>query len=173
MSTWRGVPGYEHLYEVSNTGKVRSMPRNVDHYLGGFVRRGGKELAGCVRCGYRQVSLCKDGVSKTYRVHVLVALAFLGVRPAGMLICHRDGDRQNNKVSNLRYDTPQSNSDDMQAHGSVLKGQAHGNSKLTAAKVKKIRALAERTTQTALATKFGISVSQIQTIVYRRQWQHL
>jgi hypothetical protein len=61
--------------------------------------------------GYLQSCLRKPGekYGKTFNVHVLVARAFLGKRPKGYHVCHRDGNRFNNQLDNLRYDTPKAN----------------------------------------------------------------
>lgn len=65
--------------------------------------------------GYVRVDLVKGKTikkhdnRKTKRVHVLVALTFLGERPHNQHVCHRDDVRSNNKLSNLRYDTAKNN----------------------------------------------------------------
>ena len=48
------------------------------------------------------------GKRKQFLVHDLVALAFIGPKPAGMQTCHNNDDKRNNIASNLRYDTAQS-----------------------------------------------------------------
>ncbi|MDP3939854.1 MAG: NUMOD4 domain-containing protein, partial [Deltaproteobacteria bacterium] len=149
MEEWRAVVGYEGLYEASSRGSIRSLPRRTPHYLGGTVVRGGKLLKGCLQNGYRQVSLSKQGKTHTYHVHTLVARAFLGVRPVGMLVCHRDGKKPNNNKANLRYAYPQGNSDDMKAHGTVLRGERHGYAKMTDRRVRRLRALAGAETRSA------------------------
>ena len=53
------------------------------------------------------MQVCIDRVTKN--VHVLVAQAFLGSRPEGMHVCHIDGDKTNNNLSNLKYGTPKEN----------------------------------------------------------------
>jgi hypothetical protein len=55
--------------------------------------------------GYMQICISRS----TLNIHVLVAEAFLGPRPRGYHICHKDGDKTNNKIENLRYDTPKGN----------------------------------------------------------------
>jgi hypothetical protein len=55
--------------------------------------------------GYMQICINRS----TVNIHVLVAKAFFGPRPDGYHICHKDGDKTNNKIENLRYDTPKNN----------------------------------------------------------------
>lgn len=81
-------------YEVSSLGRVKG-PRKISY--GSIGSR-----------GYLQVCIKR----KTKNVHVLVAEAFLGDRPEGHHVCHTDGNKRNNSLSNLRYGTPQENWED-------------------------------------------------------------
>jgi hypothetical protein len=108
---WLPVVGYEGLYEVSDFGRVRSLPRPG-------TQRGGRILKLPPNSGgYPVVSLSRANRHVTRPVHVLVAAAFLGPRPNGMQVCHNDGHRTNAVLANLRYDTPGGNSQDMIRHG--------------------------------------------------------
>lgn len=86
---WRDVAGYNGSYQVSNLGNVHSL-----------VGRKPKPLR-LVKTpqGHFVVKLYMHGFGSTYRVHVLVWLAFVGSRPA--YIYHADGDLSNNAVTNL------------------------------------------------------------------------
>lgn len=176
MSTeeWRPVPDFEGLYEVSSYGRVRSLPRAMwQKNARRFVTRGGRVLVGCVQAGYRQVTITKRGRYCVRHVHTLVAAAFLGARPAGMLICHKDGVSLNNASANLRYDSPQGNSDDMKLHGTVLRGERHGYAKLDTADVIFMREIAPAFSRPELAGIFGVCLSQVENILLRRQWKHV
>lgn len=85
------VPGYVGLYEVSNLGNVMSL-------------RSGKLLKQSKnRDGYRIVSLTKDGKSKGFGVHRLVAMTFLP-NPLGLPeVNHKDETRDNNVLENLEW----------------------------------------------------------------------
>ena len=63
------------------------------------------------------VVLCVDGKRKSVTVHSLIALAFLGPRAPGIQVRHKDGTRDNNKVSNLEYGTRSENTKDSVEHG--------------------------------------------------------
>ncbi len=67
-----------------------------------------------------------ESVRRHRKVHHLVAAAFIGPRPEGMVICHNNGDPLDNRVENLRYDTQAANIEDMYAHRG-----GHPNSLLT------------------------------------------
>lgn len=63
----------------------------------------GKILQPTLVDGHLTVDLQKDGVNETVPVHELVAAAFLGPCPEGMVVCHRNGNKLDNSVSNLCY----------------------------------------------------------------------
>lgn len=115
---WRSVEGYEGLYEVSDLGRVKSLARVVHakdgrkiHYTEKLLRVNEDSR------GYLQVCLCNHTKRKTWLVHRLVAIAFLGHPPQGMEVCHNDGTRNNNRITNLRYGTRSENTLDKYEHG--------------------------------------------------------
>lgn len=111
---WRAVVGYEGVYEVSDKGGVRSLPR---HDRMGRPVKGGPLSTKPGNIGYPVVSLWKNGEGTTVTVHSLVAEAFIGPRPEGMDVAHRDGTRTNNSVENLRYLSRQDNLIEAVKHG--------------------------------------------------------
>lgn len=62
-----------------------------------------------LKSGYMQVCLHRDGKQTMHYVHHLVAQAFIGERPSGMDIDHKDGNKANNAASNLHYVTRREN----------------------------------------------------------------
>ena len=114
---WMQVRGWESLYEVSDEGRVRSKMREVSGGNGSRATRGGRVLKTANTGGYLHVSLSDAPAVKNCRVHVLVAEAFLGIRPAGMNACHKDGDSTNNVPTNLYWGTQVQNMRDKVRHG--------------------------------------------------------
>lgn len=110
---WRPIAGFEGLYEVSNTGKVRSLDREVVDKSGNRTRKfKGRELKDiCANTGYHHVSLHKNNERVTRRqVNTLVAETFLSDSMGyGLVVDHMDGIRHNNHVDNLRWITPTEN----------------------------------------------------------------
>lgn len=97
---WRPVKGYEGLYEASNYGRIRSLPRAT---TSGRVLK--PHTNG--RNGYVYVCLSKENVRKTLRVHRLIAEAFWGT--SGLQVNHKDGCKTNNRLDNLEYCTQSEN----------------------------------------------------------------
>ena len=86
---FRDIPGYEGMYEVSNLGRVR---RN------GKILKPRKN-----RYGYFQLVLSKDGITRTFTIHRLVAYAFINNPNNYPQINHKDEDKTNNTVNNLEW----------------------------------------------------------------------
>ncbi len=160
---WREVPGYPG-YRVSSFGRC-SGPRKA--ILKASPRRG----------GYPQVGLYKSGKKKCIRVHVLVALVFLGPKPEGFECCHLDGDKQNNWWTNLNYVTHSENESHKRLHGTHIEGERHGGAKLTEDNVKYIlenyRWRDVGFGCAALGRKFNVANSGISRIVHGRIWKHI
>ena len=102
---WKPVIGYEGLYEVSSMGRLKRKHR---------ISAQGRVLEEKIMKtpigvqGYKIVGL-RDGTSKSFRLHSLIAQAFLGPKPSGYVIDHLNGVRHDNRVSNLEYVTPREN----------------------------------------------------------------
>lgn len=101
---WKPVLGYEGLYEVSNLGRVKSLPRETTK--GGLIK-----LYANKRNGYVYVCLSKNGKAHTLRLHRLVLEAFTDyVSGNGLVIDHIDCDKTNNRLDNLEAVTHKVNS---------------------------------------------------------------
>lgn len=116
---WLPVPGWEGLYEISSTGRIKTLPRVVPHWRGGVSTRPERFMAlRPDKDGYLQVTFKRPGVSEHFRVHRLVALAFLGRPPEGKTwALHRDGNVANNSSSNLYWGDQADNEQDKIRHG--------------------------------------------------------
>ena len=106
IEEWRPVVGYEGLYEVSNTGRVRSVDRYVKTCYGSYRLHKGKVLSPGIRPdGYLVVSL----QYRMFRVHRIVAEAFLPNPDNLPQVNHKDEDKSNNRVDNLEWCTAKYN----------------------------------------------------------------
>lgn len=102
---WLPIPGYEGYYEVSNTGKVKSLTRTITDSNGRQVTYIGKEKIQKINNGYYVVGLNKNGVKKIFKVHRLVALAFIPNPKNLPIVNHKDENKLNNNINNLEWCT--------------------------------------------------------------------
>lgn len=173
---WLPVLGYEGLYEVSDHGRVKSCARIVDSVnVYGPIRKPVKERMlkfGSAK-GYSTVSLSLEGKVTAFTVHRLVMTTFVGERPEGHQTAHGDGNPLNNRLDNLRYATPVENSADMVDHGTLLRGQNVGTSKLTENDVREIKGLEGEIPRHDLAAMYGVCYATISHIANGRSWSHV
>lgn len=172
---WRSVVGHEGMYEVSETGEVRSVARTVQRSNGAEQTVAGKLLTKHPdRRGYHLVSLTRDHKAVHRRVHRLVLEAFVGPCPAGHEGLHGDGDMHNNHRSNLRWGTRTENVHDSMRHGTLPVGEDSAAAKVTEKDVRAIRAAhSAGASIRGLSKKYELALSTTQAIVHRRSWKHV
>jgi hypothetical protein len=123
------IKGYEGLYEVSNLGKVKSLPK----YKGTNYSQAIKEkiLKGTPSGkGYLQVLLCNRGNQKRFLVHRLVAIHFIENHNNLPQVNHKNGNRVSNEASNLEWCTNLENENHAWRTGlKKTKGDNHPTSK--------------------------------------------
>jgi hypothetical protein len=124
--------------------------------------------------GYLTYCPRRDGRNYARSIHRFVLETFVGPRPDGKEACHRDGDRTNNHLDNLRWDTRQANVDDRTEHGTCPQGEGHYLSKLTAEGVREMRRLhGEGWGYKRLAKRFGLNESTARSAVIGETWKHV
>lgn len=104
--TWKPVVGYEGLYEISNKGRVKSLPRNtLPREMFPKLHKG--------HGGYVTVVLFKDGHHVRHSVHVLVMESFANYynpsKNREIQIDHLNGVRDDNRLENLEIVTASEN----------------------------------------------------------------
>lgn len=169
---WVPIKGYEGSYEVSDDGKVRSKNRYIVGRDGPYFKKG--QLIKLNDAGhYLRVGLWKNRVCKMYCVHYLVIRAFKGKRPKGKIIRHLDGNRYNNKKSNLKYGTSKQNGKDTVKH-KVHLGSNNGNAVLNEDKVAYIKyKLSCGYGLSELGREFFVLPQTIYNIKVKKQWKHV
>lgn len=110
MEEWRDIKGYECVYQVSNKGRIRSLDRYGKHSENTVRKLKGQILKPFpVQAGYLAIYLCNKDGKKSFRVHRLVAFAFLPNPELKQEVNHKDGNRQNNNADNLEWVTKSEN----------------------------------------------------------------
>lgn len=179
------IINFEGLYTVSEDGVVTGLKRIVNYRIKGMTRvMKERVIKPTINTrGYLQLSLCKNGVVYSERVHKLVAETFLGNKPKGKEIAHLDGNKLNNHVNNLAYVTHKENESHKKIHGTLAtgkkngrytkpestpRGEKHHASKLTWKKVKQIRKSKQSSRE--LAKKYKVSHANILNIKNNKIW---
>ena len=94
LRDYRRVEGFED-YIISNVGEVWSLKCGKVRLMKPSQHRK----------GYLQVVLYKNGKQKTHRIHILVGIAFVGLRTGSLTYDHKDVNNQNNRADNIRLAT--------------------------------------------------------------------
>ena len=137
---WKDVVGYEGLYEVSNLGRVKRLSKTV--HMKCVDKREGRRSQGeytqsrvfpdkilkgtLSDKGYLTVGLTKDGKQKNFRIHRLVAIAFIPNPHNKQEVNHKNGIKDDNRVDNLEWSTGDENIKHAIENG-LITGVNHSN----------------------------------------------
>ncbi|MFK8104599.1 MAG: NUMOD4 domain-containing protein [Saprospiraceae bacterium] len=172
---WKKVkfskPTKKNRYEVSNHGRVKSinkLTKKENLILGSKTKRGFRSI---------NVRLADDIYGHLF-VHRFVAENFVKkTTKHSSYILHKDYNRDNNKWTNLKWASEEVWKKYIQGMPSYIEGRKklEKNYKLTASKVKQIKKMLRsgRNTKRKIATKFGVTETQIKRIETGENWGHI
>lgn len=158
LEVWKNIEGFNGFYQISNMGRVRNY-------------RGRLRALSYTHDGYVRIRLLHGGKDITCRVHRLVAKAFIPNPQNKETVNHIDGDKNNNKVTNLEWvdRSEQMNHAYQLGLKQSRSGDKNANAKLTADQVREIRATyvwqSKEFGTVALAKKYGVTNRIIGLIV--------
>lgn len=162
MEVFKDIINYEGYYQISNLGNVKSLITNkiLKYAIDGN--------------GYKHIALCKNG-QRSFRIHKLIANAFISNPENKPCINHKDGNKLNNTISNLEHCTFSENRFHAVKTGLHIsaKGEKAGGSKLTEKEVIEIRNLQGKYTKQQIADKFNIGITMIRNIHNYKNWKHI
>ncbi len=118
---WRDIDEYVGFYQISNLGRLRSLPRKVDNLLGGRFQPEIKLKTWIKNNGYESIKLYKNGVPKHFLIHRLVASAFIPNTDNKSCVNHINGIRGDNRQVNLEWCTYSENSFHTYKNGYISK----------------------------------------------------
>jgi hypothetical protein len=165
---WRPIPRFPY-YEASSYGRIRRRP-DTPYYKKNHAIM----VANLTYDGYESLRLSAKSKQSKIRVHIAVAEAFLGPKPLGYEVNHKDGNKRNNALSNLEYLTKIGNIQHAVNLGIHAHGERNGKAKLTASEVFLIRTLADSgVTPLSLSKQFEISLQRVYSIRSGKAWRRL
>lgn len=96
VEDWKDIPGYKGLYRVSSFGRIKSLKKNI--IMKPILQSN----------GYCHIGL-NNGVQKQFRLHRIIANTFIPNPENKPQVNHKDGNKQNNRIENLEWNTPKEN----------------------------------------------------------------
>lgn len=177
---WEPIKGWELIAEVSNLGRIRTLPRKPE-----FVRKGkqfncnlkGKIVSPYVaKNGYLTIAFMTNKVRKKVLVHRAVAHAFVDGHFEKATVNHIDGNKLNNLPSNLEWVSLADNSKHAWEIGLVnLRGENQPGHKLSIQQVKIVRRLlkSNAANPNELSVLMGVSAALIYLIQKGKRWSHI
>jgi hypothetical protein len=162
MEIWKTIKE-NNYYQVSNLGRVKSIARKVPHSTCGEVSVRERILKPAIDSkGYERVALAKNKSLKTYKVHRLVADAFVDNPKNNPQVNHINGVKTDNKFGNLEWVTNKENAQHAVDNGlwSYKKGHEHHRSSLTEGQVSRLLSMKRAGyLNKVIAERFDISIS--------------
>lgn len=178
LSFMRQIPGYSR-YRATEDGAIFSLYRGVSLRAAPRKLKPFRNPLGYLQVNIRADADCAPVIAKPGRqgqlVHILVCLAFHGVRPSMMHeVDHINHVRDDNRAENLRWVTRKQNIQNSPNHHRYPNGEAHHNSKLTEACVRQMRARREAgETCKRIAGDYGVSLHAVWHATTGNAWRHV
>ena len=163
------LKGYEDTYQISEFGRIFSKRRLVGNKI-----IFGRELEPQLTSdGYLKVTLSKDGTSKRFYVHRLVAMQFIDNINNLEQVNHIDGNKLNNNVTNLEWCTKEENQNHAVEHNLMQHGEARPSAILKESEVIEIYKAKGILSSAQLSAKYGVSKNTINRILRGEKWSYL
>lgn len=152
---WKPVVGYDGLYEVSNTGLIKSL---------NYKKTGSERLLkpAIDSKGYYRTALMKNGVLKTVKIHREVAKAFIANTGGKPQVNHINGEKKDNRVENLEWVTNRENIIHAYENSliKIISGDMHKRVKITDSVLAEMRhKLSNGGAKRAIAREYGCNKS--------------
>lgn len=171
---WKDIKGFEGLYQVSDTGKVKRISSEVTSITGQKYIVPGRMLKTTLTGrGYPTVTLSKQGKVKRYYVHRLVAEAFIPNPENKPTVNHINGNKLQSNVENLEWSTYSDNNQHAYNTGLKASGEGQYKAKLTEEDVKKIKKQGKYTTYQNIADEYNVSKATVRDVLTGKTWKNI
>lgn len=163
---WKDISGYEGYYQISNLGRLKRIKSGRGTTANGVVN------GYLNNQGYRRMRLSINDISKCIFAHRLVAEHFIPNPNNKKEVNHLNGNKDDNRVSNLEWATPSENMKHAFNTGiRTQRGSCNPRSKLSESQVLSI--YSSSVNNRALSQEYGVNVCTINDIKSGRNWNHL
>lgn len=163
------LKGYEDSYQISDFGRIFTKRR----LIGNQILYGKELVPQLTDDGYLKVTLSRNGESKKFYLHRLVAIQFIENLSNLPQVNHIDGNKLNNSVTNLEWCTKSENQNHAVRTGLMQKGQDRPSAKLTESQVLEIYKLKGVLKAQDIADKYRVSKNTINCILRGSKWSYL
>lgn len=163
---WRTVVNVTNDYQVSNLGRIKSM--NFNHTKKPRIMKQRKD-----KDGYLLVTLFNN-CPTSMKVHRLVAMAFISNPENKPQVNHIDGNKLNNCLKNLEWNTSKENVNHAVNNGlKIIHGEFNPKSVLKEKEVLEIRAIGKKISNAKLSKTYGVCTTTISAIKLNKTWKHI
>lgn len=166
MEIWKPIVGFENFYAVSNFGRVKRIAKGKGTYPGRIIKKSDHSA------GYEALNLGNGEKRKYSLVHRLVCEAFYGPPPSDRHeVAHKDGNKKNNRLANLRWATPAENTYDNFLNGTSTGKSSSDRKILSDEDIKAIRQ--DKRKSHEVAADYGVTPGNITAIWRRDTYKHI
>lgn len=171
---FKDIKDYEGLYQISNLGRVKALAKFCKtkgdgiRYSPEKIMKTGNDIH-----GYQLIGMSKNTKRLTFKVHRLVAQAFIPNSENKPFINHKNGIKNDNNFKNLEWCTDQENMDHAVRTGLIKKGEDNPNSKLNEKDILRIRNEFKDFSISDVARKFNVDWNTIKRVITGDGWKHL
>ncbi len=173
---WKDIIGYEGLYQISNLGRIKSLPRIRNIRYRPYMTKERILTPTIGNNGYCYIMFQLNSVPKRYLVHRLFAIHFIPNPENKPQINHKNGIKHDNIPTNLEWCTSAENIRHSYVNGlqKPIKGEKSHNSKLKESDVLNIKEMInEGEKQSDIARIYNVTQSHISDIKHNKKWAHL
>lgn len=178
QEVWKDIEGYEGFYQINCIGEIKRLSGYIVNSNGIKKKWKEKIIKNQNVLGYCSFNPCANGIQKTFRIHRLVAKAFIpnpGNKPQ---INHKNGIKTDNRIENLEWCNASENAKHSYKFGfnKPMIGEKNGMAKLNDKKVRVIfhlKNIIPKMCQKEIAKIFKISQSNVSEIWNRHKWWNL